>query len=89
MFRERVFGVEARDLEQFVFQQTHAEHAERDARHNLDLFQIVDAKFPRLLDPVFQKRIAQRVFGLGFRQVRAFDDQAVFAATVSLHGLPT
>jgi hypothetical protein len=28
------------------------------------------------------------VFGLGFRQVGAFHDQAVFAATFSLHLLP-
>src|SRR3982750_2281936 len=75
VFRERVFGVEAGDLEEAVVYHLDAELTERDAGPDHHLAQVVYAEAARLLDPVLYKGVAQRVLGLGDAQVRTFDDQ--------------
>jgi hypothetical protein len=47
----------------------------------------VYAKVPGLLDPIFDERVAQGMFGFGFRQVCALNDEAVFESFVRLHGV--
>src|SRR5438270_2790259 len=84
---ERVFGVEAGYAEDALFNHLDAELAERDAGRDLHLFEVVYAEAARLLDPVLYEGVAQGVLRLGHVQVRAFDDQAVFARLVSLHGV--
>src|ERR1051326_2140135 len=84
---ERVLGVCACDLEESVVNHLDAELSERDAGDDDHLVQVVHAEAPRLLDPVFDERVAQGVQRLGHVEVRAFGNQAILAGVLSLHGV--
>jgi hypothetical protein len=85
MLREGAFRVCAGYLKQALVQQAHAQKAELHTRRNLYVAHVVYAKAPGLLDPVFNERVAQGMFGFGFSQVSALDNETVFASFI--HGL--
>src|ERR1044071_1623339 len=63
MLGERMLGVNAGYLKHSVVEQDDAERAERDARRDLYVAHVVYAKAPGLLNPVFDERVAQGMFG--------------------------
>jgi hypothetical protein len=87
VFRERMFRVKAGYLEYSVVEHDDPERAECDAWHNLYLAHIVYAKTPGLLNPVFDERVAQGMFGFPFGQVCALYDETVFRSFIRLHGI--
>jgi hypothetical protein len=79
VLRERMIGIGARDLENTVVKHHHSERAERDARRDDDLVNVVDTKATGLLDPVFEKGVAESVFSFGLGKVCPFDNETIFA----------
>jgi len=76
---QRVVRIGARNLENAVVNHYYSQRAECDTRKNDDLIHVVKAKTARLFDPIFDERIAQSVFGFRLGEIRAFDDETIFA----------
>src|SRR5713226_2482760 len=85
VFSQRTIGIDAGYFKNALIQANHAERSERHTRRNLDVVYVVNLKVAGLLDPVLDERIAQRVLGLAFVEIGAFDDQAVLAAFILSH----
>ena len=75
----RVFGISARNLKHPVIEHYHSQRPKGDARSDQNFIHIVDTKAARLFDPIFDEGIAQSVFGLRLGEIRAFDDETIFA----------
>ena len=69
----------AGDLEHAVVKHYYAERAKRDPWRNLNFIRVVDAKVPRLLNPVFNERVSQSMFGFRFREESPLHDETIFA----------
>jgi hypothetical protein len=76
---QRVIGIGARNLEDAVVNHYHSKRAEGDARTDDDLVHVVQAKMAGLFNPIFDEWIAQSVFGFRLGEIRAFDDETIFA----------
>jgi len=79
MLGQRVIRISAGDLEDAVVEHHYAERAEGDAGTDDDLVHVVKTETACLFNPIFDKRIAQSVFGFGLGKIRAFDDETIFA----------
>src|ERR1700750_1859605 len=78
VFGQRMVRIGARNLENAVVKHYDSERAECDTGTNDNLVHVVKAKTARLFDPIFDKRIAQSVFGFRLGEIRAFDDETIF-----------
>src|SRR6185295_4569076 len=76
---QRVIGIGARNLENAVVKHYHSQRAECDTRTDNNLIHVVKTKMTCLFNPIFDKRIAQSVFGFRIGEVRAFNDETIFA----------
>ena len=74
-----MFRIGARNLENAVVEHYHAQRAECHTRIDYDLIHVVNAEATRLFNPIFDEGIAQSVFGFGLGEIRAFDDETIFA----------
>ena len=79
VFGQRVVWIGARNFENAVVKHDHSKRAERDTRTDDDLIHVVNAKMAGLFNPIFDERIAQSVFGFRLGEIRAFDDETIFA----------
>src|SRR5215213_10447109 len=74
-----VLRIGARNLEDTVVEHHNSQRAECDAGKDDDLIHVVNAETACLFDPILDERIAQSVFGFRLREIRAFDDETIFA----------
>ena len=74
-----MFFIRARNLKQTIIQHDNAQRAQLHARCNLYFVHVVNSKCAGLLNPVLDEWVAQSVFGLSFRKIRAFDYETIFA----------
>src|SRR6185369_1391891 len=79
VFGQGMVSIGARNLENAVVNHYHSKRAERHTRTDDDLIHVVNAKMACLFNPIFDKRIAQSVFGFRLGEIRAFDDETIFA----------
>src|SRR2546423_14990468 len=69
MFSQGMIGVDAGYFKNALVQLDHSERTKRHSGRHLNVVHIVNLKMAMLFDPVFDKRIAQSMFGLTLRQV--------------------
>jgi len=76
---QRVVWFGARDFENTIVEHYNSQRAECNTRTDLDFIHVVNAETARLFNPIFEKWIAQSVFGFRLGKIRAFDNETIFA----------
>src|ERR1700752_1219739 len=76
---QRVFRICAGNLKHAVVEHHHSERSECHTRSDQDFVHVVDTEAARLFNPIFDERIAQSGLVLRLGEIRAFDDETIFA----------
>src|SRR5258708_33665870 len=74
MFSQGMIGIDAGYFKHTLVQLDHSERTQRHSGRHLNVVHVVNLEVAMLFDPVFDKRIAESMLGLTFRQVSALHD---------------